>query len=440
MTIDNTEVQYALAAFGPGTTLDIADEQAGIMRYGRSRVTAQHGERRLRIRARVNRDGRTVSATLDTLAKADVDAMAGRLADAMSVLATRVPEGPPPSPSDIDRPVVTPAASEATLGATAADRYAWFSAVRDGLGDAQLGGSILHETVERVVADHDGLYRAETLTKTSIQALAEQDGRSASVRLLHRDAAAIDIAPIAGQLRSDLRPLPEREGPLGTFRVLLQPQAVITLLATYGYAALGAAGYAEGRTAVAGRLGQQVVSDLLTLRDDGTDPAGMPSGFDTEGTPKRNTPLLARGRLVGVVSDRARADVTGGVSTGHGVPLAWRFGADPSPSHLLLEPGSATDDELMATLGDGLVVSRLDYVRVLHPKDTLVTGTTRDATYWAENGRLAAWHPSVRFTFRMDEVLSAVLAVGARRECGETPFMESVVAPALVIDAGPFTR
>lgn len=439
MSIDAAQVQYALAAFGPGTTLDIADEHAGVMRYARSTVTAQHGERRLRIRARVNRDGRVVSATLDTLDRATVDAMAARLTEALSVLATRVPEGSAPRRADTDRPVRTPAASESTLAATAADRYAWFRTVRDGLGDTELGGSIRHETLDRVVADHDGLYRAETLTKAAIQAIAEQDGHSASVRLIHRDAAAIDVAPIAEGLRSELRPLPEHDRLSGTFRVLLRPQAVVTLLATYGYAALGAAGYAEGRTAVAGRIGQQVTSDLLTLRDDGTDPAGLPSGFDTEGTPRCDTPLLAAGKLVGVVSDLARAEVTGGVPTGHGVPLAWRFGADPSPSHLLLDPGTATDEDLMATLGDGLVVSRLDYLRVLHPKDTLVTGTTRDATYWAENGRLAGWHPSVRFTFRMDEVLSAVLAVGARRERGETPFMESVVAPALVIDAGPFT-
>jgi hypothetical protein len=48
--------------------------------------------------------------------------------------------------------------------------------------------------------------------------------------------------------------------------VLLRPQAVINLPAIYGYAALGAAGYAEGRTAVAGRLGERVAGDLEPVR------------------------------------------------------------------------------------------------------------------------------------------------------------------------------
>jgi predicted Zn-dependent protease len=131
------------------------------------------------------------------------------------------------------------------------------------------------------------------------------------------------------------------------------------------------------------------------------------------------------------------AQVTGGASTGHGVPPGWRFGALPAPSHLFLEPGPSADAQLLDACGDGLLVSRLDYLRVLHPKDTLVTGTTRDASCTVRGGRIVACHPQVRLTFRMDEVLRAVVAVGRDRERGEAVFMESVVAPSLVIDAGP---
>ena len=83
------------------------------------------------------------------------------------------------------------------------------------------------------------------------------------------------------------------------------------------------------------------------------------------------------------------------------------------------------------------MVNRLDYLRVLHPKETLVTGTTRDATYWAEDGKLVAWHPQLRFTFRMVDVMNAVLAVGSTRERCDQTFMDSVVVPSLLIDAGP---
>jgi predicted Zn-dependent protease len=438
MTIDQAQVQQALKIFGEGTRLDVLGENADLLRYAESQITAQHSERRLRVRVRINRDGRAVAGSLETLEPGAVRILADRLAGALAEL----PPGPAQSGtgSAPDHSAATPEvpAARSVLAADPAIRHQWFSTVRDGLGaGTKLGGAIRYDVLERVVADSTGLFRAETLTKASIQAIAKQDGRSASVRLMHRDADQLPIEEISGRLRDALNPLPAVEAQHGTCRVLLKPQAANALIATYGYAALGANAYATGRSGVSGRLGQQIASELITLVDDGTDADGLPSGFDAEGNVRRRTTLIERGVLTGVVSDRRRAGLTGGVPTGHAVPDGWRFGGDPVPSHLLLEPGDATEDELLAGVGSGLVVNRLDYLRVLHPKETLVTGTTRDATYWAEDGKLVGWHPQLRFTFRMADVMNAVLAVGSVRERCDQTFMESVVVPSLLIDAGP---
>ncbi len=435
MSIDPDRVRAALDIMGPGTAFDIAQERIGLLRYSQSRVTAQHSEERLRVRVRVSGKGNVASGTLETLEPGAVRALARHLRSALDRLPEDAAGGRSPRTAPHDT-AATPAVGKATLTAGAAERFAWFSAIRDGLPAGELGGSIRHDVVHRVMADHDGLYRDETLTKAALLAIAERDGRSASVRRVHRDAARIGVEDIPDLLGADLTPLDPCEPLSGTFRILLKPQAVITLLATYGYAALGAAGYAEGRTAVAGRMGEPVTSELLTLTDDGTDPDGLPSGFDPEGTARRRTPLIQRGKLVGVVSDLARAEVTGGRSTGHAVPAGWRFGADPTPSHLLLDPGATPDSDLLSVCGDGLAISRLDYLRILHPKDTLVSGMTRDATHLVRDGKVVAWHPPVRLTFRMSDVLRAVVAVGRGRERGEAVFMESVVAPSVVVEAG----
>lgn len=448
MRLDHRQVRTALRLLGDGARLEVSAERTGLLRYARSQVTTQHDDQRLRVRVRLQRAGRVAAGSLETLDPTAIQQLRRRLDDTLDALATnpatavdeadtRMPAAGAdgaPAPADSG----TLAATGDTTHGDAAQRYRWFATIRAGLEpDLLLGGAIRHEVVDRIVADDQGLFRAETLTKTSLQAVADSGDRAASVRLLHWDPAAISTSGVAEHLRAELVPIPERTPFHGPCRILLRPQAVITLLATYGHIALGAAGYAAGSTAVTGQRGRQVVSERLTLTDDGTDPAGLPSGFDVEGTLRRRTPLISAGTLVGVVSDRATAQVTGGQSTGHAVPAGWRFGADPSPSHLLIAPGTATGEQLMSTCGTGLVISRLDYLRVLHPKDTLVTGTTRDATYWIEDGRPVAWHPPVRLTFRMDEVLRSVLAVGQERERGETVFMHSVVAPALVIDAGP---
>jgi predicted Zn-dependent protease len=436
MTIDGSQVNAALEAFGAGARLEVSEEQVGLLRYARSRITAQHNEHRLRVRVRLERDGRVAIGTLETLESGAVRAMAERLNEAIWALPSR-PAGARGGTAHHGKPML-PEVSDVTSKADAAERFAWFDTIRKGLGDdTGLGGSIRTEMVDRVIADDTGLFRQETLTKASLQAIADRDGRSASVKILHRDAARIDVDGIADRLRAELAPIPAREQISGTCRVVLRPQATGTLLATYGYTTLGAAGFAQGRTAVAGRHGEAVASDLVTITDDGTDPDGLPSGFDVEGSPRLRTPLITDGKVAGVVSNLEHAGVTGGVSTGHGVPFGWRFGADPSPSHLFMAGGHASEEELLAGVGNGLLISRLDYLRVLHPKDTLVTGTTRDATYWVEDGKIVSWHPPVRFTFRMDEALNAVLAVGADRERGEQTFMESVTVPAVLVDAGP---
>jgi predicted Zn-dependent protease len=440
MSIDQAQVGQALEILGAGTRLDILGENTDLLRYAESEITAQHSERRLRVRVRINRDGRAVAGSLETLDPAEVRALADRLDAALAELPC--PPGTAASTTEVaadaelEQPEVP--VCPTILESDPAVRHQWFKTVRDGLGaEAKLGGAIRYEVMDRVVADSSGLLRAETLTKASIQAIAKQDGRSASVKLLHRDADQLPIDEIPARLRAALTPLPTREAHHGTCRVLLKPQAVNSLIATYGYAALGANAYATGRSTVSGRLGEKVASELITLVDDGGDTDGLPSGFDAEGNVRRRVTLLDRGVLTGLVSDRRRAGLTGGVPTGHAVPDGWRFGGDPVPSHLLLAAGESTEDELLAECGSGLVVNRLDYLRVLHPKETLVTGTTRDATYWAEDGKLVAWHPQLRFTFRMDEVLNAVLAVGSIRERCDQTFMDSIVVPSLLIEAGP---
>ncbi|MEV0288997.1 MULTISPECIES: metallopeptidase TldD-related protein [unclassified Kribbella] len=439
MSIQQSQVEQALEILGEGTRLDVLGEHADLLRYAESQITAQHSERRLRVRVRTTRNGRSAAGSLETLAPDAVRTLANRLEAALADL----PQASAATDSfAVDHSTETPhvAAADSVLQADPADRHRWFAGVRDGLDSSTtLGGAIRFEVLDRVVADSEGLFRAETLTKAAIQAIAKRGDNSVSVRYMHRDADQVPVGEIAGRLREALTPLPTKDAHHGPCRVLLKPQAVITLIATYGHFVLGATGYATGRSAVAGRLGERVVSDLLNLVDDGADAAGLPSGFDAEGNVRRRTQLIENGVLTGVVSDRRRAAVTGGVPTGHAVPDGWRFGGDPSPSNLLLAPGDATDEQLLDDCGSGLVVNRLDYLRSLHPKQTLVTGTTRDGTYWAEDGEIVAWHPQVRFTFRMDDVLNAVLAVGNTRECGDTTFMDSVVVPSLLIDAAPLT-
>ena len=80
------------------------------------------------------------------------------------------------------------------------------------------------------------------------------------------------------------------------------------------------------------------MSPLISIWDDGRDPAGWPLPFDFEGLPRRRVDIVRQGIVGTAVYDRARAAKDGETSTGHALPAAnpfspWlnaaRVGPDP---------------------------------------------------------------------------------------------------------------
>jgi len=306
----------------------------------------------------------------------------------------------------------------ATEEATPEDRVETFRAALAGLPDgATLGGSVAHTVVDQQVANVAGLRRSERRTRSLVQLIATRDGRSSYARGLHRDAAQL---PELWSVADGLAELPARPLEPGRYRAVLGPQAMIVLAATLAQYAFHPT---EGT--FADRLGDRVLGENVSLHDDGGDPDGMPTSFDCAGTVKQRVALVEGGVAAGVVRRE----------TGHAVPPAWRFGGGPSPSHVFLAAGDV--DDLAAACGTGLQLQRVDYVRMMNPRELRVTGSSRDATLWLEDGVPVARVPQFRFTLRLDELFSSLETLGRARERGETVFMESVVAPGAVATAFP---
>ncbi len=393
--------------------LEIADhvellhERQELLRFGESRVTYQHSEEKLTVRARRGQ-------AWVTLGSPDVEMLRGRLAG--------LRRGAVGSPTCKPRQVRT--AYSATEEKTAEDRVAMFRAASESMPrGTRLGGSIAHTIVDHEVANVAGVHRRERRTRALLQLIAMKDDRSSYARALHRDASQLpDVSSLAEGLLAGLAPLPKRSLEPGSYRALLGPQAVIALAATLAQYAFPAR-----HGTFAGCIGEQVLGENVSIVDDGTDLDGLPTTFDCMGTPKERVRLIDRGIAAAVVTSE----------TGHAVPPGWRFGGGPSPSHVFVAAGDASDDELRAACDTGIAVQRVDYVRMMHPKQMLVTGSSRDATLWLERGRAVARLPQFRFTLRLDELFSSIEAVGSRRERGETVFMESVVAPAVAVSAFP---
>ena len=175
---------------------------------------------------------------------------------------------------------------------------------------------------------------------------------------------------------------------------------------------------------------------LVSIWDDGSDPAGLPIAFDYEGVAKQRVELLEHGVCQGVVYDTQTAARDGKRSTGHGLPAPNPYG--PFPLNMLMGSGQASRDELIGGLDRGLLVTRFHYTNPVHPKLAIVTGMTRDGTFLVEGGRIVGPVRNLRFTQSYLKALEGISGVSRDRKCLKG-FLGGVVVPAVRIDAFTFT-
>ena len=203
------------------------------------------------------------------------------------------------------------------------------------------------------------------------------------------------------------------DGQPGEFTVILDPYATSDLLGMMAGDGMSAQAYQEERSWLNGRLGKQVLSPMITIVDDGLDPAGIPMPFDVEGQPRQHVTIVEDGVCRNIVYDSYTAGrQPGAVSTGHAMEQAASERIGPLPMNLFLRPGTSNVDEMIASTKDGLYITRFWYTRPVHPRDVVVTGMTRDGTYIVRNGEIAGAVKSLRFTQSYVNALAGTMALG----------------------------
>ena len=220
----------------------------------------------------------------------------------------------------------------------------------------------------------------------------------------------------------------------GDYPVILEEYAVVDLLDMLGYLGFSALAVQEERSFF--EAGKRIGSDAVTIRDDGYDPAGLPLWFDYEGVAKQRVALVDAGVCRAVVHDSQTAARDGVTSTGHGLPAPNPYG--PFPLNMIMEPGTASREELIGGMERGLLVTRFHYTNPVHPKLAIVTGMTRDGTFLVEGGRIVGPVKNLRYTQSYLEALAGTVAVGRERRTLRG-FLGGVVVPAVRIDNWTFT-
>src|SRR6266487_2463582 len=287
------------------------------------------------------------------------------------------------------------------------------------------------------VANSLGIFAYEPRTDSECHAvvMADEQGSGYTQRIA-TDATTLDFEAMAREAVDKAQRSRKPVGiALGEYQVVLDTYAVGDMLQNLIFMGLSATAVQEERSFMNGQFGKQLVSPLVTIYDDGHDPAGLPQAFDYEGVPKQRVVMFDRGMASAVVYDSFTAFRERKPDTGHALPAPNPWG--PLPLHTMMVAGDANLEELFKGIDRGIYVTRFHYTNIVHPVKTLFTGMTRDGTFLIEHGELTSPVKNFRFTQSILDALRDVQAIGHERiQCSD---YLPVVASALRIGSFHFT-
>jgi len=297
-------------------------------------------------------------------------------------------------------------------------------------------GSFSTSLESTAVANSNGIRAGGTRTVAQLLTVSMgPDGGTGYAEQAAVDVATIDAAAIGRESAEKARATANAVSiEAGDYPVVLEEYAVVDILDMLGYLGFSALAVQEERSFV--EIGKRIGSELVSIVDDGRDPAGLPMAFDYEGVAKQRVTLLDAGVCRGVVHDAQTAARDGVTSTGHGLPAPNTYG--PFPLNQVMAAGSASREDLIAGLERGLLVTRFHYTNPVHPKLAIVTGMTRDGTFLVEGGRIVGPVRNLRFTQSYLDAVAGVVAVARERKTLKG-FLGGAVVPALRLDGWTFT-
>jgi predicted Zn-dependent protease len=272
-------------------------------------------------------------------------------------------------------------------------------------------GAYRTATAEMAVANSLGVFAYHRDTLADINTVIMGETGSGHAERISIDAGDIDGEEVAREaVDKALRNVKQVELAPGQYDVVFQEYAVTDIIDFFMYLSFGAQAFQEKRSFMAGRLGERVMGENISIWDDALSPEGVPSPFDFEGVPKRRVTFIEDGVAREVVWDSYTAGKEGRESTGHALPAGNTFG--PVPSNMFLATGDASIDDMIASTKRGVFVSRFWYTRPVHPLNVVVTGMTRDGTFLIEDGKITAPVRNLRFTQSYLEAMNNVEAIG----------------------------
>ena len=278
-------------------------------------------------------------------------------------------------------------------------------------------GGIGTAYISNVVANSNGVcgFDKGTIIECSLATLAKDGNRVTPVCFEFNAARNYKIDPLwVGKEAAQLSVSALKTKPIQTktTTLILTQFALQDLLGYTLLNAVRADSVQRGQSPFKGKIGEKVVSENLTIYDDGLYSNGMDTClFDGEGVPHQKTLIIDKGVLKNFLYDNYTAKKEDKESTGN----ASRDGYLSTPSigttNFHIMPGTSSTDDIIQQVDDGLLVY---YLQGAHSSNPVSGEFSVVATpVWKiKNGEISFASRDVMLAGNIFEVLKNVKIVG----------------------------
>ncbi|NCT68759.1 MAG: TldD/PmbA family protein [Rhodanobacteraceae bacterium] len=216
----------------------------------------------------------------------------------------------------------------------------------------------------------------------------------------------------------------------GKYTVIMEPAATAGLISfmMFGFDARRAD---EGRSFLSkkgggNKLGEKLFDERVSIHADPWDADAAVLPWDNEGLARERTPIVTKGRIDYLHYSRYWAHKQGKKAIGQ-------------PGNLIMLGGDKSTMDLVKGTKKGILVTRTWYIRMVDPQTVLLTGLTRDGTFYIENGEIKYPIKNFRFNESPAIMLNNIEELGKPVRVGddESPFV--MMIPPMKIRDFTFT-
>jgi len=384
----------------------------GNVRYARNTVTTSGTVSNLSLAVQSSYGRRSGTATINELDDASLEKVVRR-AEALARLAPENPEFMPPL-----KPQGSYPESPAYFDATAAIDPAYRARVAAGsIEPSQKQELIAAGYLEdgrgfQAMMNSRGLfaYHRSTGVDFSVTVRSADGTGSGWVARDVNDARKLDTAATSRiAVDKAARSRNPRAIEPGKYTVILEPAAVASLL-QFMFFSFDARSADEGRSFLAKpgggtRMGEKIVDERVTVWSDPLDQEVPGATWTGEGLPRRKTTWIDKGVVKNLFYSRYWAQQK------EKEPV-------PQPANGIMSGGDAGLEQLIAGTEKGILVTRFWYNRMVDPQTVLVTGLTRDGTFFIDKGKIAFPIKNMRFNESPVIMLNNLEALGRPQRTG----------------------